>query len=129
MKRVNKISELNSYLDKLIKNWNFNENGEIDAEGIMGNCLSNTVALYYISKCNSLPNKLKMVYGSFRSDKRSPWLYHYWLKIKIKEKWEILDITAYYLNTNLIFGQLQSYEYSENSGGCCFDIPFEEKIE
>src|SRR5689334_14188633 len=94
----------------------------------MANCLSNTIALYHNLKHNSLSNKLKLAYGSFRSDKSSLWLYHYWLKIKIKDKWEILDITAYYLNNNLIFGQLQTYEYSENSGGYCFDVPFEEKM-
>ena len=93
--RFNKIEDVYKVFDELIEKWDLNENGEKDEQSMVNNCCLNTVSVYQHLKYRGYTNKCEMVTGSYM-DGNPAKLLHYWNKIKIKNQWEICDISQYY---------------------------------
>ena len=113
MKKIKKTYELKEYFDALIKQWDYNRNGEKDKLSVSQNCLLNAVGVYMNFK-ELFSNKIKICSGSWtiNSDDDDG---HFWNKMKINGKWEIVDITFYYYNNSL---KIPDYlKYKEDVGG------------
>src|SRR5689334_8558124 len=105
--------QLYGYINDVIKFWTADENETGKPLRLLNKCLENTCS-FYCSFIRNFTNEIQIINGAIIVDGCEKPVAHFWNKIKIGKKWELIDITKIYMN---MIGMRVYYTYKENIDG------------